>query len=301
MEWTDERRAKHSQAKMLDAEKTLARRFWSNVEKSDGGCWMWIGTKVNKGYGVIGYRGKAIGAHRMSYIIHHGEIPDGMILLHSCDNPSCVNPDHLRLGTRAENCADKVAKGRQNRGETNSNAKVTETDVIEMRRLYANGSTCAELAEKYSLSGVGVWQIVTGRNWKHIPGPVGHIYGTQEWKDRISEGKMGILPSPEHLASIRRARAMPRSEEYRQKLGAAHKGIPSWNKGIPMTEETKAKLSAAKMGRVPWNKGKAMSDEQKAKLSAAHMGKKKPRHKESNGSETVTDTGHRAEACTPVA
>ena len=93
---------------------TIEERFWSKVALSDG-CWLWGGCK-RKGYGAINIGGRIHDAHRLSYTIANGEIPEGLCVLHKCDNPSCVNPLHLRLGSLADNVADMVAKGRNRSG-----------------------------------------------------------------------------------------------------------------------------------------------------------------------------------------
>lgn len=95
----------------------LKDRFWSKVVKTDT-CWIWIGagSTSKKGYGQIrlpGAKGRQTSAHRVSWILHRGEIPIGLDVLHKCDNPPCVNPDHLFLGTNQDNVNDKVSKGRQ--------------------------------------------------------------------------------------------------------------------------------------------------------------------------------------------
>jgi hypothetical protein len=86
-------------------------RFWSKVSKSDG-CWLWIAYRDEKGYGAFGFKGKVQRAHRVAYELALGPIAPGMHVLHSCDNPSCVNPSHLRLGTHADNMRDRIERGR---------------------------------------------------------------------------------------------------------------------------------------------------------------------------------------------
>lgn len=86
-------------------------RFWAKVQVGDG-CWLWLAHTNNKGYGVIGVGNRLHLAHRISYMISYGPIPNGLELLHSCDNPPCVFPGHLRIGTHAENMAEASAKGR---------------------------------------------------------------------------------------------------------------------------------------------------------------------------------------------
>ncbi len=126
----------------MHTRKSIDERFHEKYEIVEpGGCWVWMGSINSNGYGGIraasltdGGRSD-IGAHRLSWMIHHGPIPPGICILHKCDNPPCVNPEHLWLGTYADNTADRVAKGRSGSasGESNGRAKLTDDQVAEIR------------------------------------------------------------------------------------------------------------------------------------------------------------------------
>ena len=158
-------------------------RFWDNVNKNGpvhpvhGQCWVWTGYEV-KGYGRLG---KSNIAHRFSWQLHHGNIPDGLCVLHKCDNTLCVNPKHLFLGTRFDNVFDMVRKGRQNapRGDNHPAhlypdrwAKVlTEKDVREMRRLYQKHSMkfgYRALGKRFGVSLQTAYRTISGKAWKHV-------------------------------------------------------------------------------------------------------------------------------------
>ena len=144
-------------------------RFWSHVEKSQGGCWRWTAS-TRDGYGRFWVKRleHAVYAHRASYELVHGTIPAGMHCLHRCDTRSCVNPEHLFLGTNAENTADKVAKGRQWRGEKIWTAKLTAEDVREIRSRHAIGDTPTTLAKAFGIGVQHVGRIVRREKWKHV-------------------------------------------------------------------------------------------------------------------------------------
>lgn len=146
-------------------------RFWAKVEVIDG-CWEWTGYKNNTGYGSFMVEGGAVRlAHRVSYEMHRGAIPKtgnhrDTCVLHRCDNRRCVNPDHLFIGTDADNAADKVAKGRVKRlfGSANGRTKLTKSDVIAIRA--AKGATQREIGESFGISHTHVRNILTGKHWK---------------------------------------------------------------------------------------------------------------------------------------
>ena len=152
--------------------RPLEERFWAKVAKgSSDDCWEWTAALI-KGYGEISRGGRKNGmmmAHRLSWILHNGPIPTGSIVCHRCDNPSCVNPHHLFLGTQTDNMQDAARKGRMARGERHHNAKLSKSQVLEIREQYASGNTSTIiLAAKYGVSQALVAKIVRRKRWKHI-------------------------------------------------------------------------------------------------------------------------------------
>ena len=152
-------------------------RFNAKFEKTPG-CWNWIGA-LNKGYGTCRVRKIQRPAHRMAFIIQNGAIPDGLHVLHKCDNPRCVNPEHLFTGTASDNMLDMVSKKRdkhsrgfpQNRpkGEENPHAKLTGESVIRMRRMsLGRCANQSELARMFNIARSTVSQILSGKRWPHI-------------------------------------------------------------------------------------------------------------------------------------
>lgn len=140
-------------------------------------CWQWTANKHWSGYGRIltgsridGSR-RYVGAHRVAWELFRGAIPEGLCVCHHCDNPSCVNPDHLFLGTLADNCKDRSQKGRNAvaLGERNGNAKLSRDQVQEIRRRYSDrGVTQKQLGREFGVSRVQIGKIVNGKLWKHI-------------------------------------------------------------------------------------------------------------------------------------
>jgi hypothetical protein len=145
--------------------------FWRRVDKS-GECWLWTGEIGTGGYGRVRFRCRHRSTHRLAYELTHGPIPCGMFVLHNCpggDNPRCVNPAHLWLGTAAQNSADMVAKGRQAKGERQAHHRLTEEDVREIRALFAAGNGGpAVLGKRFGVSDTMIINILRGKAWKHV-------------------------------------------------------------------------------------------------------------------------------------
>lgn len=151
---------------------TAEERFWRSVNRrSADECWHWRSSCTSEGYGNFWTGERVDRAHRFSYELANGPIPEGFIVCHSCDEPSCVNPNHLWLGTDADNAADKMLKGRDNppHGEANSHAKLTEREVLHIRQLYASGKHTQEaLASQFGVTRVSISSLVRRLTWSHI-------------------------------------------------------------------------------------------------------------------------------------
>ena len=149
----------------------VEQRFWPKVNKdTPGGCWEWTAAKRPDGYGVIGRGGRGTGnerAHRLSWILHYGEIPDGLFVCHKCDNRGCVNPEHLFLGDAKDNSHDCRDKERNARGET-TYSKLTVEQVIEIRARAAAGESQRRIARDYPVGHSMVGFIVNRKRWKHV-------------------------------------------------------------------------------------------------------------------------------------
>lgn len=153
------------------------------IKNQTTGCWEWQRARNKKGYGVCCIKGRMFKAHRLSYVIHVGAIPKGSCLLHSCDNPPCCNPMHLRIGSRAENNRDIIDRGRHvrggtktpkaqckyERGERHHNARITTEIVQQIRSRYANGGcSYSSLAREFGLRSQHVGKIIRKELWVNV-------------------------------------------------------------------------------------------------------------------------------------
>jgi hypothetical protein len=144
-------------------------RFWNKVNKTET-CWLWTGGKNQKGYGLWKreYKGKNHSVHRLSYELHKGPIPEGMLICHTCDVPSCLNPDHLFVGTALDNAQDRDRKKRRNVvGERIGTHKLTEEQVLQIRKRFTSRNS-AQLAKEFGVSRTCIYLIVSRIRWNHI-------------------------------------------------------------------------------------------------------------------------------------
>lgn len=135
---------------------------------SDAGCWVWQGPINGKGYARMTLNSKSVEVHRVAYEHWNGKIPDGLVVRHTCDNRPCINPEHLIIGTLADNIQDKVDRDRQARGTGTSAAKLVEQQVLEIRERRAGGCTLRVLALEYGVSEATVSHIALRKTWTHI-------------------------------------------------------------------------------------------------------------------------------------
>ena len=161
--------------------RTVEQRFNEKVTKNSGEeCWSWTAATNDYGYGILRVDGKNLRAHRISWEIHVGPIPPGMRVLHRCDNPPCTNPDHLFCGTMKDNTQDMLKKGRNasvtrpdriRRGSQIGTSKLTEDQVVEIKRKLSNGFSLSVLAGEYNVDMSNISIIKRGIGWKHVPWP----------------------------------------------------------------------------------------------------------------------------------
>jgi len=158
-----EANGRRSECKVCRSNKTpplsAETRFWNNVPQREDGCWLWNGRKDGKGYGRLTVQGKQSGAHRFAWEFAVGPIPDGLCVLHRCDIPLCVRPDHLFLGTKADNSRDMAAKGR-----TGIRPKLSDSEAREVRERRDYGERGVDLAREFGISQQQVCNILKGRS-----------------------------------------------------------------------------------------------------------------------------------------
>lgn len=155
---------------------SLRERILSRHAVSGNGCWEWTAGRFDNGYGAISHSGRTLKAHRASYAEFIGDIPPGMMVCHMCDNPCCVNPEHLFLGTAADNMADKASKRRSRRGEKCNTAKLNAAQVSVIKEFLRkhrpikgqHGGPCTFLARWFGVSQTAISLIAAGRNWKWV-------------------------------------------------------------------------------------------------------------------------------------
>lgn len=145
--------------------RSFVDRLMDGCEKIDGGCWVWNKSVASSGYGQIRWNYTNYRANRASYIVFKGEIPDGMVVRHTCDNKLCINPDHLILGSCKQNSEDMVARNRQAKGMKNGRSKLSENDV---RAIKSSALSCSKTAKKFGISKSQAHKIMTGKAWSFI-------------------------------------------------------------------------------------------------------------------------------------
>lgn len=149
----------------MKARKPLEQRFLAKVRKLPGGCWEWTACTC-KGYGAIKVEGKLMAAHRVAYELFRGAVPDGLHVLHDCDQPICVNPAHLFVGTHEQNMTDKTLKRRHSFGEKHGRAKLTERDI---RTIRSGNETVHKTAGQYGVHPSLISLIRKRKLWAHVP------------------------------------------------------------------------------------------------------------------------------------
>lgn len=196
----------HKRSGRVPPPRDLA-RFISKVGPVDPetGCQEWTGGRVNGKYGRFTEDYVPQEAHRLAYAIEYGEVPEGMWVLHSCDNPPCCNPAHLRLGGNTENVADRVARGRGLVGQDHPMARLTEQDVLKIRAAVAAGEDARAVATKYGLQGrSSVYLVLSGRTWGHLPGTV-----------RINKARTQVRGEKAGLAKLTANQVLEARHRYR--------------------------------------------------------------------------------------
>ena len=161
--WVERVCCSHSCAIKFRPKKDPREKFYDLISpEPNSGCWLWLGTTTYQGYGQLRIRGASVRAHRFAFELYHGSIPDGLFVLHKCDVPCCVNPDHLYLGTPADNARDAVKRNRTRRGILARSARLTEAEVREIRKIVVPVKI---IAAKYDVTENTIRAIKTRQTW----------------------------------------------------------------------------------------------------------------------------------------
>jgi len=195
-----EKRLAHRPATATPLENRLLamRRFLVKLALGDNGCIEWTGSRQRQGYGVfyIGHDAYVM-AHRRAWEWSNGkDVPEGMLVCHSCDNPPCCNPDHLFLGTPADNMADMVNKGRSSRGEKQHKSRLNEQTVLDVLRWSSQGCTLSQIARILGVSISAVRLVIAGKSWRHVHR--GNFESHSRKRSRGRDGRYINEPFPSH-------------------------------------------------------------------------------------------------------
>jgi len=147
--------------------RLTAETFWDRTRRA-GDCILWTLGADKRGYGRVSFQGRKRRAHQVAWEITNGPIPAGLWLLHSCDNPACCNPEHLRLGDHEQNMRDMRERGRSPKGSANPQSKLTDSSIAEIRRLYSSGQMQKDIAKLFQISKSAVSLICLRRTWSHV-------------------------------------------------------------------------------------------------------------------------------------
>lgn len=177
-------------------------RFMKYVEQGEA-CWTWKGATSNAGYGVFNLRGVYVLAHRLAYLMHTGTRPGQKNVLHRCDNPRCVRPEHLFVGTQGDNVADKIAKGRQPRGEQVGTAKLTTAAVRDILKMRQSGFSQRAAAARYGVCQSTISGIERSVTWKHVSGQNTERRGRTLTASVVAEiRRLGLTKTQMELAAL---------------------------------------------------------------------------------------------------
>ena len=144
--------------------------FWDNTRAEDtpNACWLWAGYITDKGYGQLSYRGRYWRTQRLAYAFTYGAFDSRLMVLHLCGNRSCINPSHLYLGTAKDNAQDSLNDGTFHQGERHTNAKLSNLEVVKIRRLLGAGLSRRGIARQYGVASSTIDRIILGKTWKHV-------------------------------------------------------------------------------------------------------------------------------------